>query len=74
MAISQKPRGVRAAPGTPGTARSGQEKLAAPAPLLDPVYVVFDRFFGKNKPGGDFTVGVPIRDERHDFGLAYRKA
>jgi hypothetical protein len=41
---------------------------------VDPVYVVFDRFFGENQLGSDFTVGVPIRNERHDFGLAYGKA
>src|SRR5215470_7332588 len=41
---------------------------------VDPVYVVFDRFLGKNELGSDFTVGVPVRDERNDFGLAYGKA
>src|SRR5215470_12233435 len=41
---------------------------------VDPVYVVFDGFLGENELGSDFTVGVPVRDERHDFGLAYGKA
>jgi len=36
--------------------------------------VVFDGFLGENELGSDFTVGVPVRDERHDFGLAYGKA
>src|SRR5215831_15678605 len=40
---------------------------------VDPVYVVLDRLLGEHKPGGDFAVRVPCRDERHDFGLARRK-
>src|SRR5215467_5590843 len=30
---------------------------------VDPVYVVLDRLLGEYKPGGDFAVGVPCRDE-----------
>src|SRR5215467_7436711 len=30
---------------------------------VDPVYVVLDRLLGEHKPGGDFAVRVPCRDE-----------
>src|SRR5215472_2322621 len=41
---------------------------------VDPVYVVLHRLLGEHQPGGDFAVGVPVCDERHDFGLSRRKA
>src|SRR5262249_48161446 len=40
---------------------------------VDSVYVVLDRLLGEHKLCGDFAVGVPSRDERHDFDLARRK-
>src|ERR1700680_3060793 len=41
---------------------------------VDPFDMVFDGLLDEEQLAGDLAVGVPVRDERHDLGLAGGKA
>src|SRR6202035_4341761 len=41
---------------------------------VDPVDMILDGLLGEDQLAGDLAVGVPVRDERHDLGLAGGKA
>jgi hypothetical protein len=41
---------------------------------IDLVHVILDGLLGQHELGGDLAVGVTLRDQRHDLGLAQRQA
>src|SRR5262252_7717013 len=71
--LSTEAGGVGAVAGF-GPAADGRRAGLRANLRVDPVYVVLHRLLGEHQPGGDFAVGVPGCDERHDFGLSRRKA
>src|SRR5260370_37705211 len=40
---------------------------------VDPPDVIFHGFLGQEQASGDLPVRLPVRDERHDLGLACRQ-